>query len=82
MTQRTYLVAGNGMYAVEEFNALGLVAKESYLNSLTPIEVRAQASVLAAAGRRTVKQVLTAWIATGIISSERAVAAMESEDYQ
>lgn len=75
----TRLVAANGMKSNEEWTTLNHYGKVVWLASLTDLEVRAQASIGALAGRSTVDAVLGAWVTCGYLSRERAAAVLSAE---
>jgi hypothetical protein len=75
----TTRVGTNGMHTPAAFEALGFDGKVTWLASLSDLDVRAQASVIAAANRRGVDAVINAWVYAGYLSIERAAAALAAE---
>jgi hypothetical protein len=73
------LILMSGMKTPEQWRAMGFDAKGEWLADLSPIQLRAQASVLAVASRREVSAVLQAWIANGYLSGARALEALAAE---
>jgi hypothetical protein len=71
-TALTGLVVANGMRTPQEWETLDYTGKAAYLAQLELIGVKAQASVLAAAGRRPLVDILRAWVQLGYIDAERA----------
>lgn len=73
------MVGANGMLANDEWDRLSHERKAAWLAGLTDLEVRAQASVRAAAGRQTVDAVIGAWVTCGYLSIDRAAGALAAE---
>jgi hypothetical protein len=67
----TELVVTNGMKPALDWLDLDGVAKTAWLTQLSHINVRAQASVLAKATGKSVRQVLNAWVALGYLPAAR-----------
>lgn len=75
----THMIGTNGMKTHAEWGALGEFARRDWLAGLTPLQVRAQASVQAAGTQRTIHEVITAWSLMGYLSIDAAAAALASE---
>lgn len=75
----TRLVGAEGMKTNEQWEAMSHLERTTWLDSLDLIHVRAQASVRAAAAKRSVQQILHAWLYHGYLSDERAAAALLAE---
>jgi hypothetical protein len=73
------MVGAEGMLTGAEWECLSHGRKVAWLAGLTDIQVRAQASVRAAASRRTVAEVINAWVSCGYLSIDRAAGALASE---
>lgn len=75
----TRMVIADGMQSNENWGAMGEQARRDWLASLEPVLIRAQASIRAVAARRTVAEIITAWVLCGYLSSEDAAAALAAE---
>lgn len=69
------LIAANNMRTMQQWNDLDHTAKVALLAALTPAEIRAQASVLAVAGERSIESVLNGWRVLGYAPEDRIAAA-------
>lgn len=69
--QSAGLVGADGMLTTDAWLDLSQRKKVAWLAQLDDVQVRAQASVVAAEEGRTVRQILTAWVALGILPAER-----------
>lgn len=70
------LVAMSGMKTAAEWQGMSHAAKAEWLGALSPIGQRAQASVTAAASRRSVEAVILAWVIMGLLSDDDALHAL------
>jgi hypothetical protein len=70
--QSTVALTGLVVATPQEWETLDYTGKAAYLAQLDLIGVKAQASVLAAAGRRPLVDILRAWVQLGYIDAERA----------
>lgn len=75
----TRLVAADGMKTNAEWEAMDHLERVAWLDGLSLLEVRAQASVRAAACKRSVADVFRAWLYHGYLSDERAAEALAAE---
>ena len=73
---QTGLVIAVGMLTNQEWDLLSHGRKVAWLASLDDVAVRAQASVRAAASRRSVEAVIQSWVTLGYLSIDRAAAAL------
>ena len=69
--QSAGLVGADGMLTTNDWLGLSSRKKVAWVAQLDDVQVRAQASVVAADEGRTVRQILTAWVALGILPAER-----------
>lgn len=67
----TGLVVANGMRTAAEWRRGTETAKTLWLAQLDAVQVRAQASVLAADGRGSARLVILGWVALGLLPAER-----------
>jgi hypothetical protein len=65
------MVGADGMRDTNDWLDLSQRDKVAWLAQLDDVQVRAQASVVAASECRTVRQILTAWVALDILPAER-----------
>jgi hypothetical protein len=65
------MVLANGMKLPEAWQAMDAGGQADWLAQLEDVQVRAQASVLVAAGRGSVRLMLLGWVALGLLPAER-----------
>jgi hypothetical protein len=65
------MVAADGMLTADEWRCGTSTAKAIWLASLDDVQVRAQASIITAAGRGSVRLVILGWVALGLLPAER-----------
>lgn len=75
----TRLVGADGMKTNAEWEAMSHLDRVDWINGLDLVRVRAQASVRAAACKRSVADVLNAWRYHGYLDDERADAVLAAE---
>lgn len=68
------------VHTLERWDRLGYEGRHAYLADATPAQVHEQASVIARAARRGVGEILTAWIALGLLGIDAAAEALASGD--
>lgn len=67
----TNMVLASGMRRAAEWQGLDTRGQAAWLARLDDVQVRAQASVLVAAGRGSVRLMILGWVALGVLPAER-----------
>jgi hypothetical protein len=65
------MVVADGLLTADEWRGKTETAKVIWLASLDDVQVRAQASVMTAAGRDSVRQIILGWVSLGLLPAER-----------